>query len=90
MFRKLLPTVNVKMLHMVYFAYFYSHISYGKIFWGSSLSMRNAFMIQKRAIRIILRLGPRSSFREEFQKVNTLTVPCLYIYALLLFAVKKS
>jgi len=31
MLRKL-SIVNVKMLHMVYFAHFYSHISYGIIF----------------------------------------------------------
>jgi hypothetical protein len=74
---------------MVYFAHFHSQISYGVIFWGSSSSMRNVFIIQKRAIRIILRLGPRSSCREGFKKLDILTVPCLYIYALMLFVVKN-
>jgi len=49
--------------------------------------MRNVFIIQKRAIRIMLRLGPRSSCREGFKKLDILRVPCLYIYALVLFAV---
>jgi len=57
--RKLLLIVNEKVLHMIYFAHFYSHISYGIVFWVSSSSGRNVFIIQKRAIRIILRLGPR-------------------------------
>jgi len=89
MLRKLLPIVIIKILRMVYFAHFYSHISYGTVFWGSSSSMRNVFIIQKRAIRIMLRLGPRSSCREGFENFDILTVPCLYIYVLILFAVKN-
>jgi hypothetical protein len=89
MLRKLLPTAKRKMLRMVYFAHFYSKIIYDIIFWGSSLSMRNVFKIQKRAIRITPRLGPRSSCREGFQKLDILTVPCLYTYVLMLFAVKN-
>jgi len=89
MLRKLLPIVNVKVLHMVYFAHFYSHVSYGIVFWGSSSSMRNDFIIQKREIRIMLRLGQRSSCKEGFKKLAILTVPCLYIYALMLFAVRN-
>jgi len=39
MLRKFLPIVNVKMLCMVYFAHFYSQISYGITLWGSSSSV---------------------------------------------------
>jgi hypothetical protein len=35
------------MLHMVYCAHFYSQISYGIIFWGSSTPTRYVFIIQK-------------------------------------------
>ena len=72
---------------MVYFAHFYSQISYRIIFWGSSSSVRNVFIIQKRAIRVMLTLGPRSSCREGLKKLDILTFPCLYIYALMTFAV---
>ena len=51
--------------------------------------MRYVFIIHKRAIRIMLRLGPRSSCREGFKKLDILTTPCLHIYALMLFAVKN-
>jgi len=51
--------------------------------------VRNVFIVQKRAIRIMLGLGPRSSCREGFTKLDILRVPCLYIYALILFAVKN-
>jgi len=89
MLRKLLPFVNVTLLHMVYFAHFYSRISYGIVFWGSSSSRRNIFIIKERPIRIMLRLGPRSSYRAGLKKLDILTVRCLYIYALMLFAVKN-
>ena len=79
MLRKLLPILNVKLLHMVYFAHFYSHISYDIVFWGSSSSMRNVFIIQKREIRIMLKLGQRSSCKEGFKKMDILAVPCLYV-----------
>jgi len=36
----------------------------------------------------MLRLGSRSYYREGFKKLDILTVPCLYIYALMLLAVK--
>ena len=90
MLRKLLPIVIIKILRMVYFAHFYSQICYG-IIWGggSSSSMRKVFIIEERAIRIMLRLGPRSSCTEGFKKLVIFMVPCLYIFALMLFAVKN-
>jgi hypothetical protein len=59
MLRKLLTIVNVNISQMVYFAHFYSQISYGIIFWSSYSSMRNVLIIQKRAIRNMLRLGSK-------------------------------
>jgi hypothetical protein len=52
---------NQKALRMAYFAYFHSIITYGIIFWGSSTSMRNVFLIQEKVIRVTLGLGHRSS-----------------------------
>jgi hypothetical protein len=87
--RKLLPIVNEQVLRMVYFSHFQSQLRYGIIFWGSSLTMRSVFVVQKRAIRIMLRLGPRNSCREGFKKLGIFTVPCLYMYAMMLFVVKN-
>jgi len=87
MLRKLLPIVNVKVLRVVYFAHFFSQISYGIFFWGSSSSMRNV-LNQKRAVRIMLRLGPRSSCREGLKKLDVRIFSSLYIYVLMLFTVK--
>jgi hypothetical protein len=38
---------------------------------------------------IVLRLVPRSSCREGLKKLYILTVPCVYVYALMLFAIKS-
>ena len=46
-------------------------------------------LLKKRAIRIKLRLGSGSSCREGFKKLDILAVPCLYVYALMLFVVKN-
>jgi len=88
MLRKLLTIVNVNILQIVYFAQFYSQISYAIIFWSSSSSMRNVFIIQKRAIRIMLRVCPKVLVERVSKNWIYLTAPCLYIYALMLFGVK--
>jgi hypothetical protein len=89
MLRKLLPKVNEQVLQVVYFAHFQSQLGFGIIFWGLSSTMRSVFVVQKWAIRIMLRLGPRSSCREGFKKLGILTVPCLYMYTIMLFVVKN-
>jgi len=75
------------MLQMVYFAHFLSQFIYGMIFWGSS-SLRSVFIIKKRTIRVILILGPGSFVETVSKKLDILKLPCLHIYALMLFAVK--
>jgi hypothetical protein len=51
--------------------------------------MQNVFLIQKRIIRIMLGLGPTSSCRGGFKKLDILTVPSLYIFALMMFVVNN-
>jgi hypothetical protein len=67
---------------MVYFSQFQSQLEFGIIFWGSSPTMKNIFVAQKRAIRVMLRLSPKSSCKEGFKRMGILTVPCLYIYCI--------
>jgi hypothetical protein len=52
--------------------------------------MHNIFLMQKKKIiRIMLGLGPRSSCRGAFRKLDILTVPSLYIYALMMFVINN-
>jgi len=85
MMRKLSNLLNTDTLRTAYFAHFQSLINYDIIFWGSSTTMCNAFLIQKRIIRIRPGLGPRSPCSGVFKKLEILTVPSLYIFAVIIF-----
>jgi hypothetical protein len=87
MLRKLQSIVCEQVLRMFYFSHFLSQLGYGIIFWGSS-SMKSMFGVEKRAIRVLLKQGPRSSCREGCRKMGMHTVPCLYIYAMM-FVIKN-
>jgi hypothetical protein len=80
MLRKLQYVVTEQALWMVYFSYYQSQLEYGIIFGGSSLVMKSLFVAQKRVIKVMLKLSPRSSCREGFKRLGILTVPSLYIY----------
>jgi hypothetical protein len=73
-------SLNKEALLMVYYAYIYSHISYGVVFWGVSRNSYKIFVMQKRIIRIIEKLKYRQSCRNSFRQLNILTFPCIYIY----------
>jgi hypothetical protein len=61
MLRKLQYVVSEQALQMVYFAHYQSLLEYRIMFLGSSSAMKEIFVVQKRAIRVMLRLNPRSS-----------------------------
>ena len=46
--KKLFHILNIDALLVVYFAYFYSVIKYGIIFWGNSTNADWVFMLQKK------------------------------------------
>jgi len=66
-----------------------SPINYRIIFWGSSTNMHNVFLIQKIIKTNKLGLGPRSSSRGEFKKLDIQTVPSFYIFALMMFVLRN-
>jgi hypothetical protein len=55
----------------------------------SSSLMKEIFVAQKRAIRVTLRLNPRSPCKERFKRLGILTVPSLYIYSMMMFIVRN-
>jgi hypothetical protein len=89
-----LPIVNIQVLCMLRFAHFSSHVSYGIVFWGSPTSMRNVFIIQKRAIKITLRLRLRGSCREVLKKYLKFLVyifmPWCYLLSKILIFIKLT
>lgn len=76
---------------LVYFSYFHSIMSYGIMLWGSAGEGRlnSIFVLQKRAIRAIYRMSPRESLREKFKVINILTLPCQYIFEVLMYTHKN-
>jgi len=87
--RLLKTIISTKNLRTVYFAYMHSTITYGIVFWGSSPYSMNIFELQKRVIRIIMKVDNRMSCRELFKKLNILPLYSQYILSILLFVVNN-
>ena len=85
--RLLKSIISTNNLRTVYFAYVHSIITYGIIFWGNSPYSKNIFKLQKRVMRIIMKVDNRVSCRELFKKLNILPLHSQYILSVLLFVV---
>jgi len=86
--RQLSQCLPLKLLRNVYYATFFSHMSYGLLSWGSAASFRIAkiFRLQKRAVRVIANLPFDASCRTIFKASKILTLPSLYIFLRVLYA----
>lgn len=73
---------------LAYYATFESHVSYGIEVWGGgNLSHLNTILIlQKKVIRLILKIPAAESCRSGFKKLGLLTSPSLYVLKILLYA----
>lgn len=83
--RTLRDEIDIIQLKIVYFALIESKLRYSIQFWGNSYNYncQRAFVLQKRAIRTIVRISQRESCRTHFVDLNILTVPSLYVLVLL-------
>jgi hypothetical protein len=52
---------NIETLKMIYYVYFHSIVTYGVIFWGNSTDTNKVFLLQKKIIRIMMGVNPRST-----------------------------
>jgi len=78
-------------LKIIYFTYFQSLLQFGIIFWGTTINLSKALILQKRIMRVMLGLRQRTSCREKFKKLYVLTVPSLYglILEMMMFVIKN-
>lgn len=76
--------VDVATLKLYYFGYVHAIISYGILAWGSSSGILRVLIMQKRAIRSMVGVGPMVSCRPYFRELNIMTVVGVYIYKTLL------
>ncbi|KAJ8723282.1 hypothetical protein PYW08_003194 [Mythimna loreyi] len=83
--RTLRDEVSLEALKLVYYALIESRLQYSIQFWGNSYNynFQRAFILQKRAIRTIVRIPQQESCRPFFKELGILTVPGLYILVLL-------
>jgi hypothetical protein len=59
------------------------------VFWGNWTNMERVFLLQKNILRIMIGLGPRCCCKGLFKNLDTLPVPCLYSFSLMLFVVNN-
>ena len=87
--KQLSSVLNIEVLRIVYFANFPSLLYYGSIFWGSSSPGGHIFLLQKRIIRIMVGVTSKCLCRSLFRKLDTLSLPHLYIYLLMMCVVNN-
>lgn len=86
---KIRQLTDIDTARLVYFSYFHSIMSYGILLWGQAADIDSIFILQKRAVRAIYKLGRRESLRERFKEINIMTVPCQIIYENIMFVRKN-
>ena len=69
---------------MYYFGVFHSKLSYGITIWGSSSAAKNAFIMQKRVLRVLVGAGYREPCQPLFRRHKIMPLPSLYLYYALL------
>jgi hypothetical protein len=83
--RSIRYTVSKDVLMALYYGQFYSHLTYGILFWGSSPHATRIFKMQKRAVRLIANSHYLAPCKPIFRKLGLLPFPCVYILHVLLY-----
>jgi hypothetical protein len=78
-------SLSTEVLKSVYYAYFFSYVSYCIVVWGSSPLLNDIFRLQKKIVRSMCNVHYRSHCRPLFKKLDLLTVPSIYIFCTLVF-----
>lgn len=89
-FRNLKAIMDLPQLIDIYHAVVHSRILYGVQFWGLSPYADNVFKSQKRILRCIAGAAPTTSCKPLFQEFKILTVPCVVIFELCVFAFRNQ
>ena len=85
MIYKLREVLDLNALRTYYLANIQSVMSYGIILWGGSQLSIDIFRLQKRCVRCVLHLAYNESCRDHFKSLRIMTLPCLYLYHLLVY-----
>lgn len=85
MLRTLKNYLDLRTLFITYHANFNSIMKFGVLFWGGSVNASRVFILQKRALRIMLGMSWRESCRGIFRSHGLLTLAGLHIYECVTF-----
>jgi len=79
---------SVEILKSIYFAHIHSHVSFGIALYGatSKENLESILRLQKKAIRIIMKLGEQESVKDLFAELGIITVFGLYILETVMIA----
>lgn len=90
--RQMSRICNKETLRIVYFSLIHSHVAFGIILYGATSfkNMKEILLMQKEAIRIILKLNWQDSVKDYFSELGIMTVFCQYIYETVLYVKKIS
>lgn len=83
---------KLESLKLVYYAHIHSHIAFGiSVYGGTSQSnMDRLLILQKRAIRIMLKLDWQASVKDKFVELGILTIYSNYIYQCILYTIQTQ
>ena len=84
--RQLATAVTPEILRSAYFALIHCHITYCILAWGNSPASEYIFKMQRRAVRVLGRIGFRDDCKHTFMDLQVLTLPCEYILACIMYA----
>ncbi|XP_047004828.1 uncharacterized protein LOC124623080 [Schistocerca americana] len=89
--RRLVQYLDIEALKIAYFGLVYLHLSYGIVLWGgySQYNIKRVFVLQKRVIRTMAKVRPRTSCKNLFIKFNIMTIYAVYMFQSILL-VKKD
>ncbi|PSN55529.1 hypothetical protein C0J52_18015 [Blattella germanica] len=64
---------------------FNAHLNYGIMLWGNCASAKDVFLLQKKAVRILMGYNPKEHCRPLFQELGIHPVASLYIFTNLVY-----
>jgi len=80
--RRMAYVCEMNVLKLIYHAHIQSHIAYGISVYGgtSNQNLKKILILQKKALRIMLKIGNDESVKDQFRELKILTVFSLYIF----------
>ena len=80
------PYLDQSTMISLYYAFFYPHLIYGIEFYGHAADchLNQIYLLQKAALRIILKIPPRGHVTTNFKKMQIMPIDMLFKYRFLI------